>query len=73
MAEHYTLNTVSATAWCGRCNKQTMHSVADHKIGGCLECIAQTENEMASAKISQKQRRPRPKQLSFSDEHLKGL
>lgn len=43
MAEHYTRSTVSASGWCAKCQKYTMHRVDDLRKGPCLECIARLE------------------------------
>jgi ribosomal protein L37AE/L43A len=40
MSEHYTRLTVSASHWCPKCNRQTMHRVDDRRISSCLDCIA---------------------------------
>lgn len=45
MGEHYTRNTVSASAWCAKCKKQTMHRVDGVKLGPCLDCIANLDAE----------------------------
>jgi hypothetical protein len=37
MAEHYTANTESVTAWCNKCNHNTQHSVSGNRRGRCLE------------------------------------
>ena len=39
MAQHYTRNTVSAAAWCPKCQANTQHSVHDRRIGSCLVCL----------------------------------
>ena len=38
MTQHYTRNTVSAMAWCGKCGRQTEHRIDGVKRGPCLEC-----------------------------------
>jgi Zn finger protein HypA/HybF involved in hydrogenase expression len=43
MTEHFTRNTVSASFWCGKCEKYTQHRVDDRRKGPCLECIARLE------------------------------
>lgn len=48
MSEHYTRATVSAAAWCPKCQKQTQHRVDDKRKGPCLECIARIEREIAA-------------------------
>ena len=40
MKQHYTRNTVSASAWCPRCNKFTQHRIDDARVGPCLDCLA---------------------------------
>ena len=44
MAEHYTRNTISAEAWCKKCQKFTQHQV-NVRIGACLDCIARLEKQ----------------------------
>lgn len=41
--QHYTLNTVSAEAFCKKCGKPTQHRVDSRKLGPCLACIANLE------------------------------
>lgn len=43
MPEHYTRNTISAEAWCAKCQKRTQHRIDDRRIGPCLDCIARLE------------------------------
>jgi len=43
MTQHYTRNTISAAAWCNRCEKQTQHRIDDRRVGPCLDCIAKLE------------------------------
>jgi hypothetical protein len=38
MTQHYTRNTVSASAWCNKCGKQTQHTVSDRRLGYCIPC-----------------------------------
>ena len=48
MGEHYTRNTLEATAHCRHCKKPTQHRV-DHspgkggRLGPCLECLAKPD------------------------------
>jgi hypothetical protein len=37
MAEHYTRNTLTATAWCAKCHRNTEHRVDDGRRGPCLD------------------------------------
>lgn len=39
MTEHYTKNTVSVSAWCPKCRKETMHRVDAGRRGPCQACI----------------------------------
>jgi hypothetical protein len=39
MTQHYTKNTIEASAWCKICVKPTPHAVNDGRIGSCLTCI----------------------------------
>jgi hypothetical protein len=41
--QHYTRNTVSVAAYCGKCGKSTQHRVDNGRKGPCLECIARLE------------------------------
>ena len=47
MTEHFTKNTVEASAWCAKCKRKTMHRVdADAqqgRLGPCLVCVALLE------------------------------
>lgn len=45
MSEHYTRSTVSASAWCGKCQKFTQHRVDAGRKGPCLECIERLKRE----------------------------
>lgn len=42
--KHYTKRTVSAAAWCGKCQRETQHRVNDGRRGPCLECISRLED-----------------------------
>lgn len=39
MLEHYTKNTVSATFWCAKCGKPTLHRVDGGRRGPCFVCL----------------------------------
>jgi ribosomal protein L44E len=44
--QHYTRGTVSAPAFCRKCNKTTQHRIeANRKLGACLECIDRQEDD----------------------------
>jgi len=55
MPEHFTRNTVSASFFCGKCNKFTQHRIDDARKGPCLECIARLEKAH-----DEKQNEPEP-------------
>jgi hypothetical protein len=38
MTEHFTRNTVSASAYCKRCRSHTQHAVQGGRLGACLTC-----------------------------------
>jgi hypothetical protein len=37
VTEHFTRNTLEATAWCKRCNRNTLHRIDDGRVGPCLD------------------------------------
>lgn len=39
MPEHYTKNTVSASAWCNKCGRATQHRIDSGRRGSCLVCL----------------------------------
>lgn len=39
MTQHFTKNTVSASFFCGKCNRNTQHRIDGGRKGPCLECI----------------------------------
>jgi hypothetical protein len=63
MTQHFTRNTVEASAWCAICKKRTMHRVdADEmqgRLGPCLECIDRHDanRETAIAKAEYERQR----------------
>lgn len=46
VTEHYTKSTISATAFCRKCRKFTMHRVDLGRLGPCMPCIAETAGEL---------------------------
>lgn len=48
MTQHYTRRTVSASAYCRKCGKQTQHRIDDRRKGPCLECIARLDQQHAA-------------------------
>jgi hypothetical protein len=49
MTEHFTRNTVSASAWCSKCGRMTQHRIDGVRKGPCLECIDRLEAEHTAA------------------------
>lgn len=52
MPHHFTKNTVSATFWCSKCGKPTVHYVLDGRRGGCHVCIAKREAEKDAREVA---------------------
>jgi hypothetical protein len=42
VAEHYTKNTVTATAWCKKCGGFKSHRIDGGRVGPCLTCVGAT-------------------------------
>jgi len=38
VSEHYTKNTLTATAYCRRCKRDTRHRIDSGRRGPCLDC-----------------------------------
>lgn len=49
MKEHFPRNAVSASFWCGKCQKFTQHRIDDRRKGPCLDCIERLERDHAIA------------------------
>ena len=49
MPQHFTLNTVSASFYCGKCEKFTQHRIDKGRKGPCLVCIAKLEAQHGKA------------------------
>jgi ribosomal protein L44E len=58
MTKHFTRNTVSAAAWCGKCERHTQHRIDGVKLGPCLDCIAALEAQH----VEPKEEKPEVKQ-----------
>jgi ribosomal protein L37AE/L43A len=52
MPAHYPRSTVSAEAFCKKCQKPTQHRIDDRRIGPCLECMEKLEAQHAAKKES---------------------
>jgi hypothetical protein len=37
VAEHFPKSTLTATAWCLKCNRSTEHQIDDGRVGRCLD------------------------------------
>lgn len=55
MSEHYTRNTISADAWCNRCQKETAHRIDGGRKGPCLACLARLATEHRDPPAKQEQ------------------
>lgn len=40
MTQHYQSNVVGILKFCPTCNRKTMHSVYNHRVGSCVEIHA---------------------------------
>lgn len=54
MAEHYTRNTLTATAWCTKCGRNTEHRIDNGRKGPCLEHVTPVRLKVAEAPKPQK-------------------
>lgn len=59
MSEHFPRNAVSASFWCGKCQKFTQHRIDDKRKGPCLACIDRLDKDRSiapkSAKVEEQQ------------------
>lgn len=51
--QHYTRDTVSAAAWCKKCQKQTQHRIDGVRLGPCLGCIEKLDQQHDAPKVKQ--------------------
>ena len=56
MTQHYTLNTIEASAWCSKYGKMTPHRVAGRRLSYCIPCFR--ESERRSKEDHEKPARP---------------
>jgi hypothetical protein len=47
--EHYTKETVSATCYCRKCGRETLHRVDGGRRGSCRVCMDKLEEEHKKA------------------------
>ena len=45
MTQHFTRNTVSASFYCGKCERFTQHRIDKGRKGPCLNCIEKYDAE----------------------------
>jgi hypothetical protein len=64
MPEHYTKGTVSATFWCRKCWKATLHAVHDGRRGRCYDCTEKMDEESRARAAAPAPTR-QPEQSSF--------
>lgn len=50
MMEHFTRNTIEASAWCPKCGKNTQHRVDGVKLGPCIDCLTKAMATRPTAK-----------------------
>lgn len=48
MTQHFTRSTVSASFYCGKCERFTQHRIDGGRKGPCLECIDRQDKEHAN-------------------------
>ena len=51
MTEHYPKSTISVSAFCRKCQKQTQHRVDDVRLGPCLVCIEKLREQSVRLEI----------------------
>ena len=55
MTQHFSRNTVSASFWCGKCQRFTQHRIdrdgKSGRKGPCLGCIAKLEVQRVERQI----------------------
>lgn len=69
MSEHYPRHTVSASAWCAKCQKQTQHRIDNKLKGPCLVCMANYDAEKAVIDFDALRRKlSPPPQISLFEE-----
>jgi ribosomal protein L44E len=52
MTQHYTLRTVSAAHYCGKCGKTTQHRIDKGRKGPCLSCIARLNRDKLERELA---------------------
>lgn len=53
MSEHYGSNIIEANAWCNKCSRHTPHRVDAPKLGPCLLCLQNLEEDNAAKRRAQ--------------------
>lgn len=54
MTQHFTRNTVAASLWCAKCQKQTLHRIDGVLRGPCLDCIARVTVQSAQNELDRR-------------------
>ena len=62
MTQHFTRNTVSASHWCGKCQKQTQHRIDKGRKGPCIPCSERADEEYFD-RLAQERLAPKQKEL----------
>jgi hypothetical protein len=47
MAQHFTKQTISASAYCKICRCETVHNVQGGRLAACTRCLERLEREKA--------------------------
>lgn len=56
MPQHYPKNTVEASIWCSKCNKETPWRIADGRRQYCLNCYQKHPIDNISKKAGEMER-----------------
>jgi hypothetical protein len=64
VSQHFTKNTIAASAWCNHCGRTTLHVVSGNRIGRCAE------HDAPQLSKAQLQRRRRANQGALFQEPL---
>jgi ribosomal protein L44E len=65
LKEHFSRNTQSASLWCQKHRRYTMHRVDDVRKGPCLECVAELERQHRISEALKRARESEAKQIDM--------
>jgi hypothetical protein len=66
VSEHFPKSTLTATAWCLKCNRNTEHRIDDGRVGPCLD-EAHPATPSTKAKIPKLDLGKQPEQKGLFD------